>query len=312
MTRFSFTVCLLTTFSVLSCRSTCASNPSPPVPAKDFPSLDSYYPPAAARAGQEGTAIIHVCVDTNGKLTEPPLLAGSSGNAELDAAAINLANAGNGHYLPGVENGVPVQGCGGFKIAFKLRGSAGLPINDPRLPTIGARIRKLNDEMARRMEARVKELGKPLPVVQAALDSPDPAAERAIRQYARTCDSFIDEMVAMAADFFDDIDYLQESPDIPEAEWQAFQQQWPNSRSALVVEFRETIGTIRDLMRVADELGDYVAFSAPRRSAKDTDQAHLPPDDPQLIAIKEHTRTAVEKLQNVMRARGVFPPKDSQ
>ena len=129
------------------------------------------------------------------------------------------------------------------------------------------------------MQARIKELGNPLPV-GAALDSPDPAAERAIRQYARSCDSFIDEIVATAADFLDDIDYLQESPDIPEAEQQVFRQEWPNNRSALVVEFREMIGTIRDLVRVTDELGDYVAFSAPRRSAKDTDQAHLPPEDP--------------------------------
>lgn len=311
MTRFPFAICLLATFSALSSRPTCASNHSPPGPAKDFPSLDSYYPPAAARAGQEGAAIIHICVDTQGKLTEPPSLAGSSGNNELDTAAINLANAGNGHYRPAMENEVPVPGCGGFRIAFKLRGSAGLPINDPRFPTIGARIGKLNEEMTRRMQARIKELGNPLPV-GAALDSPDPAAERAIRQYARSCDSFLDEIVAMAADFLDDIDYLQESPDIPEAERQVFRQEWPNNRSALVVEFREMIGTIRDLVRVTDELGDYVAFSAPRRSAKDTDQAHLPPEDPQLNAIKQRAKTAVEKLQNVMRLRGVAPPKDSQ
>jgi len=59
----------------------------------------------------------------------------------------------------------------------------------------------------------------------------------------------------MAADFLDDIDYLQESPDIPEAERQVFRQEWPSNRSALVVEFREMIGTIRDLVRVTDEPG---------------------------------------------------------
>jgi len=311
MTGFSFAVCLLAMVSVLSSGVTRANNYVAPGPAKDFPSLDSYYPPAAARAGQEGTVIIHVCVDAQGKLTVPPSLAESSGNDELDTAAINLANAGNGHYRPATQNGASVPGCGGFKIAFKLRGSAGLPVNDSRFPTIGARIGKLNDEMSRRMQARVNEFGSPL-YIGAALQSVGPVAERAIRQYARSCDSFIDETVGMAADFLDDIDYLQESPDIPEAERQVFQQEWPNNRSALVVEFREMIGTIRDLVRVTDELGDYVAFSAPRRSAKDTDQAHLPPEDPQLNAIKQRAKTAVEKLQNVMRLRGVVPPKDSQ
>jgi len=267
------------------------------------------------RAGQEGTATIRVCVDTQGKLTEPPSLAGSSGNDELDNGAINLANAGNGHYHPATQNGVPVPGCGGIRFAFKLRGSAGLPVglpvSDPRFPTISARIAKLNDEMIRRMQARLSEFGTPLPI-GAALDSANPAAERAIRQYARSCDSFIDETVGMAADFLDDIDYLQDSPDIPAAERLVFRQEWPDNRSALAAEFRQMIGTIRDIVRVTDELGDYVAFSVARRSSPGTGEAHVPTEDPQLDAIKQRAKAAVEKLQNMMKSRSQSPPANLQ
>ena len=104
----------------------------------------------------------------------------------LDAAAITLANAGSGHYRPALEDGAAVRGCGKFRIAFKLRGDAGLPVNDPRFPTIGARIVKLNDEMIRRMQERINEFGRPLSVDVVIL-SGGPVAERTIRQYARSC-----------------------------------------------------------------------------------------------------------------------------
>ena len=188
-----------------------------PRPGPDFPSLDSYYPPAAKRAGQQGTAVIHVCVDSVGKLTEPPTLASSSGNNVLDDAAVNLATVASGHYLPASEKGVPVRGCGAFRIAFKLRPDAFLPLNDPRFPTISGRIGKLDAEFNRRMEDLVSQLGRS-PVQQIALAPGDPAAVRAIRQYARSIDSFLDESVGLSADFLDDIDYLEKSPDIPEAE----------------------------------------------------------------------------------------------
>jgi len=312
MIRCAFAVCLLTTVLAMSSRSVSAATLSPPVPAADFPSLDSYYPLAAARAGQQGIAIIHFCADAEGKLTEPPTLAESSGSEVLDLAAINLANAGSGHYKPALENGAPVRGCAKFRIAFKLRGNAGLPLNDPRFPTISARIARLNEEMTRRMQGRINEFGRPLPMGVALMAggpvAGGPVAERAIRQYARSCDSFIDETVGLAADFLDDIDYLEESPDIPESERRIFGKEWPDNRSALVVQFREMIGTIRDIVRVTDELGDYVAFSAPRRMSKDTDEGHTSVEDPQLKAIRERARNALERLQNTLKSSGASPP----
>lgn len=90
----------------------------PPSLGPDFPSADAYYPIEAKAAAHEGAPMIHYCVDQTGKLTAPPTIATSSGNQALDAAAVSLATAGSGHYLPASENGVAVSGCGRFKIAF--------------------------------------------------------------------------------------------------------------------------------------------------------------------------------------------------
>ena len=280
-----------------------------PGPAPDFPSLDSYYPPAAARAGQQGTATVHVCVDAHGQLTEPPTLAESSGNDVLDAGALNLANAGNGHYRPATQNGSPVPGCGGFKIAFKLRGSYALPVNDPRFPTIGARIEKLNAEFKRRFEARLTP-GNP-DYVGAMMGDVSRGVPAAMREYSRNYSNFISEIVGMEADFLNDIDYLQESPDIPEVERKVFQSVWPENRQAVVVNFREMVASLRDLVRVSDEMGDFMAFSAPRRSDPSEsgkapgvgDSQTPPPEDPQITALRQRAKAAMERMQNAMQSR---------
>ena len=92
-----------------------------PRPGKGFPSTEDYYPPASKRLGEEGSANVHVCVGPNGKLTEDPTLAQTSGSARLDEGAIKLAKAGSGHYQPGTEDGQPAPMCMVFKIKFELR-----------------------------------------------------------------------------------------------------------------------------------------------------------------------------------------------
>ena len=288
-----------------------AGDYKPPAPAPDFPSLDSYYPPAAARAGQQGTATMHVCVDVHGQLTEPPTLAESSGNDALDAGALNLANAGNGHYRPATQNGSPVPGCGGFRIAFKLRGSSyALPVNDSRFPTIGARIEKLNAEFKRRFEARLTGANFGGMTVDSGRGGA--GVEAAIREYSRTYSGFISEMVGMEADFLNDIDYLQQSPDIPEAERKVFQSVWPENRQGIVVNFREMVASLRDLVRVSDDMGDFMAFSAPRRSdpgesgkTGGVGDAHTPPpppEDPQVTALRQRAQAAMERMQKAMQS----------
>jgi hypothetical protein len=56
----------------------------------------------------------------HGKLTNTPLVAESSGNAALDAAAIQVATAGDGYYLAATQNGFITSGCGKFRVRFTL------------------------------------------------------------------------------------------------------------------------------------------------------------------------------------------------
>jgi hypothetical protein len=60
-------------------------------------------------------------VGSNGKLTEDPTVAKTSGNARLDEGAVKLAKAGSGHYQPGTEDGQPANTCNMFNIKFELR-----------------------------------------------------------------------------------------------------------------------------------------------------------------------------------------------
>jgi periplasmic protein TonB len=93
---------------------------TPPKVGKGFPNTDDYYPDSSRRLGEEGMAVVHTCVGPNGKLSEAPTLATSSGKPRLDEAAIKVATAGSGRYVPGTEEGKPITACFNFGIRFKL------------------------------------------------------------------------------------------------------------------------------------------------------------------------------------------------
>jgi periplasmic protein TonB len=90
-------------------------------PGTGFPSTEDYYPSASKRSNEEGNVTVHVCIGANGKLTEDPTVAQTSGIARLDEGAIKLAKAGSGHYRPTTEDGQPVKSCFPFRIRFALR-----------------------------------------------------------------------------------------------------------------------------------------------------------------------------------------------
>ena len=90
-------------------------------PGRSFPNTADYYPPAAIRLEEKGIASVRVCVDGAGRLTADPVIAQSSGSARLDAAALRLAKAGSGHYLPSTEDGRPVSACYPFGVRFELK-----------------------------------------------------------------------------------------------------------------------------------------------------------------------------------------------
>jgi protein TonB len=101
--------------------------PPPPPPknvkkaslGKNFPNSEDYYPAAAKRLGEEGSPTVKVCIGPNGKLTEEPTVAQSSGNARLDEGAIKLAKAGR--YVAGSVDGVPSTDCLSFRVKFELK-----------------------------------------------------------------------------------------------------------------------------------------------------------------------------------------------
>jgi TonB family protein len=87
-------------------------------PGKGFPKAEDYYPSASRRLGEEGMPVVKVCLDPDGKLTEPPTIDKTSGFPSLDAAAIRLATDANGHYNPATSDGKPVAACTNLGIRF--------------------------------------------------------------------------------------------------------------------------------------------------------------------------------------------------
>lgn len=88
---------------------------------KGFPNSDDYYPDASRRLEEQGTVVVHVCVGPDGKLTEEPSVAKSSGSARLDGGAMRLAKAGSGKFVPATEDGKGVTSCSNLPIKFVLR-----------------------------------------------------------------------------------------------------------------------------------------------------------------------------------------------
>lgn len=106
--------------------------PAPPAPARvtplaeiqrDFPSTDDYYPDASRRLGEQGTALVKMCIGAGGRVVGDPAIMRSSGSSRLDQAAIRYARATSGHFSPETRNGVPVTVCTALPIKFQLTDS---------------------------------------------------------------------------------------------------------------------------------------------------------------------------------------------
>jgi periplasmic protein TonB len=88
---------------------------------KGFPNSDEFYPDASRRLEEQGVVTVHVCVGPDGKITEEPTVAKSSGSARLDGGGIKLAKAGSGRYIPATEDGKPITKCINYNVKFQLR-----------------------------------------------------------------------------------------------------------------------------------------------------------------------------------------------
>jgi len=82
-----------------------------------LPDSEDYYPAERRRLGVEGGALVRVCVDAQGTRAGEPLIEASSQDAQLDAAALNVAR--HGRYARAQQGGVAVPNCYRFHIVFR-------------------------------------------------------------------------------------------------------------------------------------------------------------------------------------------------
>ena len=88
-----------------------------------LPPTDDYYPDASRRLGEQGTALVKLCIGAGGRVVGQPSIAKSSGSSRLDQAAVRYAKATSGHFSPETRNGVPVTVCTALPIKFQLTDS---------------------------------------------------------------------------------------------------------------------------------------------------------------------------------------------
>ena len=103
-----------------------APPPSPVV--KKAPEIDPRYkrrfqpdyPPTSRRLGEEGSVIVQVLVDPEGKVSDGKIQK-SSGFPRLDEAALKHA-LGAWRFTPGTEDGKPVSVWHSVKVTFRIEG----------------------------------------------------------------------------------------------------------------------------------------------------------------------------------------------
>ncbi len=86
----------------------------PPVPASALAASPASAAGAATVAAGRPTAasVVRLCVDASGHLAQDPTLLSSSGDADLDAAALRIARSGSGSYRAATtSSGATSGGC---------------------------------------------------------------------------------------------------------------------------------------------------------------------------------------------------------
>ena len=85
-----------------------------------IPDVNSYYPDASRREGEEGSCVVKVTVGTDGRVVGAAILR-STGHPRLDKACLQVAHAYRFH--PATVNHRPVVGIADLPIQFKLQNS---------------------------------------------------------------------------------------------------------------------------------------------------------------------------------------------
>ena len=91
---------------------------APKLDLRRSPSTDEFYPASARRAEIQGVTTVRMCVGANGRMSQEPTVANSSGNTSLDQAALKWSR--RARWSPGTEDGTPIESCSSFNVRFKL------------------------------------------------------------------------------------------------------------------------------------------------------------------------------------------------
>jgi protein TonB len=83
------------------------------------PDVQEYYPEVSRRNGEEGRAVVKVCVNATGKIDSVEVATGT-GHPLLDEAALKVAKAMK--FKPATSEGKPVLSCPTLPVKFVLHG----------------------------------------------------------------------------------------------------------------------------------------------------------------------------------------------
>ncbi len=260
---------------------------TPPRPGEGFPHVESFYPIDALRAGREGAAIVDFCVDASGNLSGAPVIAETSGDAALDAAAIQLATAGSGHYPAATRDGLYVSGCGRFRVRFRM-------LVDPRWPTLSRKLIVLNAEFRLQAEALRDELG---PVPSLGKFVPGDAGQLAALQRASSrVASALKRTDELASSYVESIERVSDAAGIPEGERKAWNETWPERRDTFRLSMMVFESAARNTLGAVNELADYVEGARPPLIGPSGPQMPTPEQRAEIDAIMTRGRAAMEKM----------------
>jgi protein TonB len=99
-----------------------AITPGTPVKPTYIPDVQDYYPESSRRNGEEGRAIVKICVSAAGKIDSAEI-ATTTGHPLLDEAALKVAHAFR--FKPATSEGKPVASCPTLPVKFELHAGSG-------------------------------------------------------------------------------------------------------------------------------------------------------------------------------------------
>ena len=274
---------------------------TPPRPDQDFPNPESFYPVEAKRLFQEGTSTIHFCVDAAGKLSGPPTISVSSGNPDLDSAAILLATAGNGHYTPAARDGVSVQGCGAFRIHFQIP-------TDPRWPILSRKLILLNAQFVRQSDALNREWGSLR--MPTDLDLSDRNQLATVRQFGVSASAALSQSVGLLTDYIAQIDRTGRADDIPETERNAFAAYWGPQRELILRSSDEIASALRGMVSIMNEVVHYFETTKPPLTSSSDAVTPTAQQRAHIDSLIKRGRAAYERFESAMQNLRAISERD--